>query len=528
MPDYELVMSKPGQPAERYAVPAGGLVIGRNEDCGLVLTDQLVSRRHVKLTPTGEGVQAKDLGSSNGIEINGVSTREGVLHEGDSLQVGRCIFRLALKSDSELGRSIISAKTAEEIHKSMVVGAADTRMLVLYHAAQLLGRVFDEHELLDEILRICFDALPARRGFVLVRPAVGREPEVRATKSLEADDDGPPLSHTLIQHVFDTQDAMLTLDAQSDSRFDMAQSIVSHDIHAAMCAPLVGRHAPVGAIYVDSGSKPGDRPFSKTDLELLSAIARVVGVAVENAHLYQETVRQERMAALGEATAGLGHCIKNILTALRGGTEFVNMALEKDDIKYLQKGWPILSHAIDRIDNLVLNMLSFSKDREPTRAATDVNQLANEITAMLLPRAQKYKVNLTVISDKPAWASIDSREIYRVLMNITLNAVEACVDTGGNITINCASDEHGCVICVSDDGPGIPDDILPRLSEAFVSSKGSSGTGLGLAVSYKIVQEHDGRIDVKTGKGQGTIFTVSLPGAMSVPTPGRMTQRIEE
>lgn len=522
-PAYELVLYKSHGISERFPVPETGLLIGRSAECDVTLSDQLVSRRHARVVPAPGGLKLSDLNSSNGVEVNGNRVKEAVLQEGDSLRVGEALFRVARVSDSTLGHSIISPAAAEELYKSMVDGADGGRLPILYKAAQLLGSVFDLDRLLDEILAIIFQAIPVRRGYVLTLDADSVEPVVRATRSIEAGREGPPLSRTLIQHVFDHKDAILTLDAAQDSRFDQAASIIGNEIHAAMCAPLCGRESVVGAIYVDSGMST--RPFSKADLELLSAIARVVGVAVENARLYQENVQQERLAAIGEATAGLGHCIKNILTGIRGGGEFVNMALEKKDLKYLERGWPILMRSIERIDNLVLNMLSFSKDRTPEKTMTDVNQIARDTAEMVRKRAEKSGIELVVDTDFSGTAVVDGRDIYRVVLNLVVNAVEACESKGGGkVTVQVRCAEDGCTIKVSDTGCGIAPEILPKLSQAFVSTKGSSGTGLGLACSYKIVREHGGRVDVTSELGKGTSFTVFLPGEIK---PGVPTQRVE-
>jgi len=386
----------------------------------------------------------------------------------------------------------------------------------------LLGTIFDVEELFRHILELIFEALPVRRGFVLTVEE-GGETEIRAVHSIEEElEDGPPLSHTLIQHVFETNDAMLTVNAQDDSRFDPSASIVSHHIHAAMCAPLCGREALVGAIYVDSGNDSVS--FSKEDLELLTAIARVVGVAVENARLYRDNMAKERLAAVGMATAGLGHCVKNILTGIRGGAEFVNKALETEEIKYLRSGWPILSQAVDRIDLLVNNMLSFSRERSPERMVNDLNSLVRDVLELMATRADRANVQLEHIQEGSGRASVDGPEIYRVLLNLVSNGIDACIGDGGTVRVTVRTEKDGSVIEVEDTGCGIPNEILPRLSEAFVSTKGSSGTGLGLACTYKIVREHEGRIDVESTPGKGAKFVVFLP---SSPEPGYPTQKIE-
>jgi len=516
----ELILKRPEGALERYAVPEGGLVIGRGTDCGIVLSDPLVSRRHARIWQEGDMLRVKDLNSRNGIEVNGHKAGEHSLGEGDALTVGASVLRVAKASDSTLGRTVIGAENAAKLQSDLEQAGDGNRIVVLYRAAQLLGTVFEMDRLFREILDLIFEALPVRRGFVLTVED-GSEPAIRATRSRDEDEEqGPPLSHTLIRHVFDTKDAMLTVDAQEDSRFDPSASIVSHHIHAAMCAPLCGRDTLVGAIYVDSGVT--SEPFSKGDLEMLTAIARVVGVAVENARLYRDNMAKERLAAVGMATAGLGHCVKNILTGIRGGAEFVNKALETGEIKYLRTGWPILSQAVDRIDLLVNNMLSFSREREPERMVHDLNSLAKDVLALLATRAERNKIVLEHIEEGSGRASVDGQGIYRVILNLVTNAMDACPD-GGTVTVTVGNTRDGSVIEVADTGCGIPEDLLPRLSEAFVSTKGSSGTGLGLACSYKIVREHGGRIDVESTLGEGARFRVYLPAS---PVPGGVTRQL--
>jgi signal transduction histidine kinase len=519
-PRYELIHQRENGVSQRYEVSVQGLFVGRNADNDITLADQLVSRRHARVW-VGDGIlQAEDLGSRNGIEVNGVRVKQAHLHEGDTLTIGSTGFRVAKCSDSSLGQTIITPDKAAALYASIVEENSDTRLVVLYKAAQLLGSVFDLDDLLRQILDLIFEALPVRRGFALTSDAPGKAPDVRVTRSSTEDGQGPPLSNTLINHVLTRNEAMLTMDAQEDSRFDVSASIVGHDIRSAMCAPLQGRTDVVGALYVDSGATAAR--FTRADLELLTAIARVVGVAVENARLYQENVQRERMAAIGEATAGLGHCIKNILTGIRGGGEFINLALTSKDLKYLERGWPILSRSIDRIDMLVMNMLTFSKDREPERVLTDLNELAKEVFEVVRGRAEKYHVELSLTECADPRLEVDSRQIYRALLNLVINAVEATENTGGSVMVVNEAKPEGMLIHVTDTGAGVPPEILPKLSQAFVSSKGSSGTGLGLACTYKIAREHGGHVQVESPPGQGATFTLFLPRPARMGIPTRM------
>ncbi|MBX3178364.1 MAG: FHA domain-containing protein [Candidatus Hydrogenedentes bacterium] len=515
------VVVREGDAIARYPIPESGLTVGRGDECDIVLNSRHASRVHARIWLEAGAVHLQDLGSRNGVEVNGARVESCVLGEADKVRIAGAEIAIARGTESGFGRAAISREQASALQQSIMRDAGDARLLVLYDAAKLLGEVFDLDELLDKILALIFQALPVRRGFILTARESDRAPEVRASRMLEAGESGLPLSHTLIEHVFANAEAILTLDAQADSRFGQAESIMGHDIHAAMCAPLHGRAAVAGAIYVDTGNTAS--PLTERDLELLSAIAQVVGVAVENARLYRENVERERLAALGMATAGLGHCIKNILTGIRGGAQLVNMAIEKQELRYLNRGWPILRGAMARIDMLVMNMLVFSRDREPERIATDINALIHDVIALFEERAARYKVGIAFEPDPVGMATVDPQAIYRVLANLVVNAVEACEHNGGAIEIACVCAEGGCTIRVRDTGIGIPAELLPQVFQAFVSGKGSSGTGLGLACSYKIVREHGGDIQVRSDPGSGTVFTVFLPEGNAEPPAQRKT-----
>lgn len=510
MPELELALETNGQETARYPITPKGIIIGRSPDAEIVLTGQMVSRRHARIWVENGVAHVEDLGSRNGIAVNGRRLVSSELRVGDVLSVGDLSFSLRTSDRIPSGSSVIPFEEAGRIADGFVQKEGGTTLSLLYKAAKLLGTVFDVDDLLKQILELIFDALPVRRGFVLTLSPDTNDPIIHATLSKETDDaEGPPLSLTLVRHAFSQRSAVLTLDAMEDSRFDASQSIMRYSIHGAMCAPLFGREAIVGAIYVDAGTQEG--AFTKEDLELLTAIAWVVGIAVENARLYQESVDRERLAAIGQATAGIGHCVKNILTGIMGGGQLVDMAIAKKDLALVEKGWHIMNRAIERIENLVMNMLAFSRDHKPELTPVDINGLVTEVLDTVRPRAVKNNVTLEQQRGTLSPARVDGQQMYRVLMNLVTNAIEACERKGGTVTVGTSASDTGTSITVSDTGVGIPADVLPRLSQAFFTTKGSSGTGLGLACVYKIVREHGGTVTVKSESGKGASFTVFLP-----------------
>ncbi|NOZ64232.1 MAG: HAMP domain-containing histidine kinase [Caldiserica bacterium] len=167
----------------------------------------------------------------------------------------------------------------------------------------------------------------------------------------------------------------------------------------------------------------------------------------------------------------------------------------------------------DRIRDLVLDMLFYAKPRKPEYQSVDVNKIVQEICELLENKAKEKEVKLEWIPASPSKeVSVDPKGIYRCLLNLVSNALDAC-ETGDKVTVRVEiAEEKGFLyIAVSDTGYGIPEDKLEDIFTPFKSSKGYGGTGLGLAVAHKIVSEHNGTISVESEVGKGTTFLVSIP-----------------
>lgn len=510
MTRFDVVLRKEGGKEERYEVGTKGLVIGRAPEADIILLDSMISRRHARVLCEDDALVIEDLESRNGILIRGERVEKGTLLPGEEFAIGPYIFAIArhvfIEDDTQ---TMISFENATHLYESIISQSGSPRLPFLYRAAQLVGIVSDQDELLAKVLDIIFEALPARRGFVVTFDTNDDAPQLRATLSRGVQAEEPPISMTLVKYVLDHRSAVLTRNAQNDERFAAAESIVAHGIQGAMCAPLCGQDSIVGAIYVDSGDRTS--LFSNDDLELLTALGRVVGMAVENVAMQFKIIEKERLAAIGQATAGLGHCMKNILTGVKGGSQLVDIAIEKKDWNRLEKDWQVMRRAVDRLETLVMNLLTFSHEKKPELMPTSFNEIVGEVVEMMRPRAEKEKVALSFERGELSIILADGREMYRVLLNLATNAIDACESRGGSVTFATRQDSAGVYVDIQDTGIGIPPEIKNRLAQAFVTTKGSRGTGLGLACCYKIVREHGGGISVESEVGKGATFTIFLP-----------------
>jgi len=276
-------------------------------------------------------------------------------------------------------------------------------------------------------------------------------------------------------------------------------------------------------LYLDTRTSPRDivvsnnptGKFTEDHVKLAIAIAHQAALAVEDTRYHHAMLQAERLAAIGQAVAALSHHIKNILQGLRSGSDILKMGLSDKDENLLQKGWTIVEKNQGKIYDLVMDMLSYSKEREPAIENTDVNGVVQDVLELLQGRMKELNVKLeTRLADDLPEIPVDPEGLHRALLNIVSNALDA-VEERKSPQVALATilegDGEWLRILVLDNGTGIPPNKLPDIFRPFLSTKGSKGTGLGLAVSRKIMREHGGDILVQSQPGKGTKFILRLP-----------------
>jgi signal transduction histidine kinase len=220
----------------------------------------------------------------------------------------------------------------------------------------------------------------------------------------------------------------------------------------------------------------------------------------------------------------LSHHIKNILQGIRGGSYLIDMGLNEHDEAIVRKGWQIVEKNQNKISALVMDMLTFSKEREPDLSAGNVNRTVGEVIELMQSRAADLEVAL---SWQPAAEMpdtiFDADGLHRAVLNVVTNALDAASDGDGPGRVAVRSDYQAAEklvrIAVCDNGEGVAAELGERLFSPFVSTKKGRGTGLGLAVSQKILAEHGGRILVESAPGQGSCFTLELPALLPSDGP---------
>ncbi|MFP4056116.1 MAG: ATP-binding protein [Candidatus Brocadiia bacterium] len=533
----KLIIARGPNKGSLFDVPDERCTIGRAHSNRVVLYDRRVSAHHAAVEPQDSGYEIRDLGSSNGTYVNGLLITRSRLRPGDAIQLGDTVLafeRLPQQEaeppsfevvrDAPEQSSTIRA-TVKQKDSSTIVGARrkkvdvdalreDRRkLLALYRVNSAINSVRETHEMLCRVLEEIFDVLNAERGFVMLLDQETGALLPAAMRRRRAEDDAPQvtISRTIARQVIEQGEAVLSADAAHDERFAASESIVAHGIRSAMCAPLHGRASLQGIIYLDNVGSA--HSFTPRDLRLLTAMANQVGIAVESSRLVEARVAGERYAAIGQAVAGLSHYIKNILGCTQGGAAIVQRGLATSDLEAVQRGWEIVRRNEAKISELVLDMLNYSGAAEPLTRPSQVNDIVRETAEDVAPQAEKeVRVECDLAPHLPE-ARVDPNAVHRCLLNLVSNAIDALPDAGGVVRLATRydRDEQAVRIAVTDNGCGIEPELIPTLFNVFVSTKGSKGTGLGLAVVDKLVKEHGGRVEVASSPGEGSAFTLVLP-----------------
>jgi len=260
----------------------------------------------------------------------------------------------------------------------------------------------------------------------------------------------------------------------------------------------------------------------KRALERISMRRQIREYTENLERLVQEKARQlldaERMAAIGETIAGLSHTIKNIAGGLRGGIFVLGQGIELDNKKYLMDGWEMVKGNVDKIRTLSLDLLNYGKYAELNYSLCSPNQPAEEVAELMRSRAEEFDVAFSADLDltlKPF--CFDPEAILRCLLNLVTNAIDACredIAAGKDKKVvlqTGQADGWGVEYRVSDTGSGMDAETVNRIFQSFFSTKGTHGTGIGLMMTKKIVDRHDGEIKVKSQKGTGSTFIIRLP-----------------
>ncbi len=249
---------------------------------------------------------------------------------------------------------------------------------------------------------------------------------------------------------------------------------------------------------------------------ILGAVVTLEDVSEIKA-LTEQLIRADRLAAMGELTAGVAHEVRNPLGVIRATVQLLEDA--RGDRTRTKEAADVIKQEIDRLDRVIKALLDFGRPSSPTFVHTDVEDVLHDVLLFTGRFAKQADVRIVEkLKGGLPPVTADPDQLKQVVLNLVTNAVQAMEDGGGTITLETDTDGDFVHISVGDTGPGIPASSIGKVFDPFFSTR-DDGTGLGLTIVHRIIDQHDGHIEVGSGP-EGTVFRVSLPAVLDEQAEG--------
>lgn len=410
---------------------------------------------------------------------------------------------------------------------------AESHLEILHTVAETVSRTLD----VDDVLRTALEALTHVTGHEIASLHLlapdGKTLQLRGERGMSARlrevNECLPVGEGLIGRVAATGKALQSRNVVRHPHvFPPAKAVVRLDqIRGFISVPIHSRGRLLGTLSL--GRQTPDR-FGAPEVELLEATAHQIGLALDNARLYSETVRQleelrraqvqlihaEKLSAVGELASGVAHEINNPLTTILGQA---HLLLSNSEVTPLVSDrLRIVAEEASRAARIVQNLLLFARQYTPERRPCSLADQARRV--LELKGYQLLQDNIRVVTEfAPApYVLGDENRLQQVLLNLVQNAHQAMAKQGRErvLTVRVWPNSQNVCLEVGDTGPGIPDEIMPKIFDPFFTTKPpGEGSGLGLSVSYGIVTELGGRLRAENRPEGGATFILELPAGGS-------------
>ena len=389
----------------------------------------------------------------------------------------------------------------------------------LLQITNLVGSVMMLEDILNEIVRITSNVMSvpvcsiylfddAKEKLVL-RSNIGFEPEL-VGRAFFGKDQGIP------GYVAQKGDTLWLSDARFHPHYAPLPSTLELSCKAYICAPLRIQQEIIGVM---TARRTDIYEFSNLDVLFFETICKNVAIVIEKSRLYHEKLQAEHLAAVAVSLTGVAHYIKNVLFTMKGAEFLVDQGLIKEDLRSTRDGWEVLKRSNKKIRGLVENILNYCRQEELPNESVMLNEMIAEIIGAVGVAAGERSVEVTADLDKGVGVVEINREtFYDALLNLVTNAIEAIPpDRPGVVRVSThpLPNRNQVRIDIVDNGTGIPLENREKIFNLFFSTKGKQGTGIGLAATRKIIEDHQGTIEIMNGTGPGAHFAIYLPAALN-------------
>ena len=381
----------------------------------------------------------------------------------------------------------------------------------------LVHAITSVEEVLELVVWKTTDVLGAKGAILRILNLETEEPDLFASYGLGeaylAKD--PVSSREMITDLCRKNKVVIIEDMATNSRVKNRKALKEEGIQMIIDVPLVLRTELFGIIRICYSEL---KEFLDEELSFVGAVAETCACAIDKAKMIEEQKSQydqlalqtEKLSALGRMAAGIAHEINNPLAGILLFSSRMRKKVTKEGP--IKDGLDIIVQETQRCKGIIQDLLEFSRDKEPERAEASINDIIEKALSILENEFRLHHISVEKnLSGEMPLILLDVNLMQQVFVNLLINATEA-IEENGVISIRSYVNQKGKSVGVevADTGDGIRPDDMAKIFEPFFSTK-NNGTGLGLAVSYGIVQKHDGNIQVSSRLGEGTHFTVEIP-----------------
>jgi len=395
----------------------------------------------------------------------------------------------------ELERNVLAARSKME------------KLNLLIDASKTVNSTIDLDRLLGIILDAAVRSINADRGTLYLIDEQQEELWSKVAQGNNMVEIRLPMGKGLAGYVARTGEIVNIPDAYKDPRFNPEIDRRSgYKTHNVLCMPMRNKEGTIVGVFQFLNKRLGT--FTAEDESFIEALSVHAAIAIENARLAGEMVRNERLSAVGRMASSIIHDIKNPMGTLRMYAQVIQK--KSGDAELAQMAEEII-HQIDRFVRMTQEVLDFSRGVSEIMLETvPVAEVLSASLKFVEADLTRKKIEVVQKLDYEGPCVLDVEKMVRVFFNLASNAADA-MPKGGSLTVGTAKTDGHLQISFTDTGSGIPDDIKARVLEPFFTFGKKHGTGLGLAIVKKIIDDHKGTIEIDSTPGRGTTIRLLIP-----------------
>jgi K+-sensing histidine kinase KdpD len=377
----------------------------------------------------------------------------------------------------------------------------------LIEASKIINSTLDLDKLLGLILDSAAQSIDADRGTLYIVDDIKKELWSKVLQGTNMVEIRLPIGKGLAGFVAEAGETIIIPDTYADSRFNPEiDKRTGYRTHNMLCMPMKNKDGKIIGVFQLLNKKQGC--FDNDDISFIDALSAHASVAIENARMAQEMVANERLSAVGRMASVIIHDIKNPMGTLR---VYAQVMKKKSGNEEANKLADEMIRQVDRFVNMTQEILDFTRGVSASNFQEfEFFDIMNDVLCFIEKDLEKNNVKLVKNAEYKGIVNLDQDKMVRVFYNIASNARDA-MQQGGTLTVATRQENDYVRIDFTDTGTGMPEEVKKRIFEPFMTFGKKHGTGLGMSIVKKVIDDHSGKIEINSEMGKGTTISIFLP-----------------